>query len=121
MWAVKFAWFCNLNDRLRHHKGGFTHSTKRFGDVKLVLKQKFPSLEKARYIEKKLKNLKRKDYLKKIIEDGYIKLQWSAVAQLVEQFPVKELVAGSSPACGENFRRPWFFQGFLINLYKGRK
>ncbi|MBA7698632.1 hypothetical protein ES703_107311 [subsurface metagenome] len=65
----------NLNDRLRHHKGGFTHSTKRFGDVKLVLKQKFPSLEKARYIEKKLKNLKRKDYLKKIIEDGYIKLQ----------------------------------------------
>ena len=65
----------NLNDRLRHHKSGFTHSTKRFGDIELVFKQKYPSLEKARYIEKRLKNLKRKDYLKKIIEDGYIKLK----------------------------------------------
>ena len=65
----------NLDDRLRHHKSGLTYSTKRFGGVKLVFRQKFPSLKEARYIEKKLKNLKRKDYLKKIIEDGYIKLK----------------------------------------------
>ncbi len=64
----------NLSDRLRHHKGGFTYSTKRFGDIKLVFKQKYPSLEKARHIEKKLKNLKRKDYIDKIIKDGYIKM-----------------------------------------------
>ena len=64
----------NLGKRLKHHKGGFTPSTKRFGDVELIFQQKYESLRHARYIEKKLKNLKRKDYLDKIIKDGYIKL-----------------------------------------------
>ncbi len=64
----------NIEDRFRHHKGGFTPSTKRFGDIKLVFKQEFLSLKEARYIERKLKKLKRKDYLDKIIKDGFIKL-----------------------------------------------
>ncbi|NCO23334.1 endonuclease [bacterium (Candidatus Moisslbacteria) CG02_land_8_20_14_3_00_36_53] len=64
----------NLEKRLKHHKSGFTHSTKRFGEIKLVFKQQYDSLEKARFIERKLKRLKWKDYLKKIIKDNFIKL-----------------------------------------------
>jgi len=64
----------NLEARLRHHKGGFTPSTKRFGGVELIFQQEYKLLKDARYIEKRLKNLKRKDYLEKIIKDGYIKL-----------------------------------------------
>ncbi len=65
----------NLDNRLKHHKAGYTHSTKRFGDVELVFKQEFDTVQRARHIEKRLKKLKRKDYLKKIIEDGFIKLE----------------------------------------------
>jgi len=39
-----------------------------------VFKQQYDSLEKARFIERKLKRLKWKDYLKKIIKDNFIKL-----------------------------------------------
>jgi len=65
----------DLKDRLRHHQSGFTHSTKRFGEIKLIFKQEFSSLKQARYLEKRLKKLKRKDYLNKIIEDGHIKMK----------------------------------------------
>ncbi|MDO8536970.1 MAG: GIY-YIG nuclease family protein [bacterium] len=65
----------NLSQRLRHHRGGFTHSTKRFGEVKVVFTQSFPSLAEARKIEMRLKKLKRKDYLRKIIKDGEIKMR----------------------------------------------
>jgi len=53
--------------------GGFTPTTKRFGEIKLVFRQEFPTLKEARQIERKIKQLKRKDYVKKIIEDGFIK------------------------------------------------
>ena len=64
----------DLEKRLKHHKSGFTHSTKRFGGVKLVFAQRYNSLEEARFIERRLKQLKRKDYLKKIIRDNFIKI-----------------------------------------------
>jgi putative endonuclease len=64
----------NLENRLKHHQGGFTPSTKRFGDVKLIFSQKVDFLREARYIEKRLKKLHRKDYLQKIIKDGFIKI-----------------------------------------------
>lgn len=64
----------DLEKRLRHHKSGCTPSTKRFGEVGLVCKQFYASLKDARMVEKKLKALKRRDYLEKIITDGYIKL-----------------------------------------------
>jgi len=64
----------DLGKRLRHHIGGFTPSTKRFGKVKLVFQQEYDTLKEARFIERRLKKLKRKDYLKKIIEDGFIKI-----------------------------------------------
>lgn len=54
--------------------GGHTPSTKRFGGIELVFKQWYESLKDARIIEMKLKKLKRKDYLDKIIKDGFIKM-----------------------------------------------
>ncbi len=40
----------------------------------LVFSQKFETIADARAIEKKLKSLKRKDYIEKIIKDGHIKM-----------------------------------------------
>ena len=56
----------NLEQRLNHHFGNSTPSTKRFGGLKLVL---------SRVIEKKLKNLRRHDYIEKMVSDGYIKMK----------------------------------------------
>ena len=65
----------NLTQRLRHHLGGHTPTTKRFGEIKLVFSQEYSTLKEARKIECRLKRLKRKDYLARIIADGYIKLK----------------------------------------------
>jgi len=65
----------NLEVRLKHHLGGHTPSTKRFGELKLVFSQQYDTLEKARSVERKLKKLKRKDYLERIIGDGFIKIK----------------------------------------------
>ena len=53
----------NLERRLHQHKSGTTHSTKRMGSML------------ARQIEFKLKRLKRKDFIEKIIKEGYIKIK----------------------------------------------
>ena len=66
-----------LPARWRHHQGGFTHSTKRFGPCKIVLTQEYPTLEEARYVEQRLKKMKRKDYIEKMVNDGYIKVRQS--------------------------------------------
>lgn len=63
----------DIESRLEHHYGGFTPITKRLGRVKEVFRQEFSSLEKARRMEKKLKKLKRRDYLEKIIREGKIR------------------------------------------------
>jgi putative endonuclease len=65
----------NLVARLKHHQGGFTHSTHRFGDISCVFSQEYNTLEEARSIERKLKKLKRRDYLEKIIVEGKIKMR----------------------------------------------
>lgn len=44
------------------------------GKLNLVFSQMFDTLEEARRIEIKLKHLKRKDYIEKIIKEGYIKI-----------------------------------------------
>ncbi|HEY9584875.1 MAG TPA: GIY-YIG nuclease family protein [Candidatus Paceibacterota bacterium] len=63
----------NLSERLRHHHGGYTPSTSRMGKLTLVFKQEYGSLILAREVEKKIKMMKRKDYIEKIIKDGVIK------------------------------------------------
>jgi putative endonuclease len=65
----------DLENRLKHHLGGYTPSTKRLGKIKLVFSQKYNTIKEAMIIERKLKKLKRKDYLQKIIEDGHIKIK----------------------------------------------
>jgi len=65
----------DINQRVRHHAGGYTPSTKRLGKMHLVLTQQYSTLSEARKVERQLKKLKRKDYIRKIVADGYIKLK----------------------------------------------
>ena len=64
----------NLEKRLGKHLSGQVYSTKRMLPVQIVFSQKYPNIKTARNIENKLKKLKRRDYLNKIIQDGYIEL-----------------------------------------------
>jgi putative endonuclease len=63
------------DNRLAGHNRGNTKSTSRYRPWKLVFTQKYDSKAKAIHIEKKLKRLKRKDYLHKIIFEGRIKIE----------------------------------------------
>jgi predicted GIY-YIG superfamily endonuclease len=45
------------------------------GELKMVFKQEYSTLGEARKIETKLKKLKRRDYIRKIVEDGFIKMR----------------------------------------------
>lgn len=65
----------NLEERIKHHKRGFTPSTKSLGFDSLLLSQEYQTLKEARLVERKIKNLKRRDYIEKIIKDGYIKIK----------------------------------------------
>jgi len=64
----------DLERRIIQHKNGHTHSTHRMDKPILVFKQEYPTLAKAREIERRIKKLKRKDYIEKIIKDGSIKM-----------------------------------------------
>lgn len=61
-------------DRYKRHLSGFVFTTHRMKNPKLVFTQEYDSIEKAIKIERRLKRLKRKDYIEKIIKDGYIKM-----------------------------------------------
>jgi len=65
----------NLDQRLKQHLSGYTHSTKRLGNLVLVFSQKYSSLKQARSVEHKLKKLKRHDYIASIVKDGFIKIK----------------------------------------------
>lgn len=65
----------NLEERLKHHLGGHTPSTHRMGEVELKFSQLYDSLDEARIIEKRLKMLKRRTYIEKIINDGFIRMR----------------------------------------------
>lgn len=65
----------DIDKRIRHHNSGGTPTTKRFGEVSLVLSQYYEDIKDARSVERKLKRLKRKDYIEKMIDDGFIKIK----------------------------------------------
>ena len=65
----------NLKRRLNHHQNGHTKSTKKMGSLNLIFSQEYPTLSDARSIEKRLKQLKRRDYILKIIADGAIRMK----------------------------------------------
>ncbi len=64
----------NLERRIHQHELGHTQTTRNMAQPKIVFYQEYGDLEKARGVERKLKMLKRKDYIRKIILDGYIKI-----------------------------------------------
>ena len=64
----------DIDKRLRQHAYGHTATTNRLGVGTLVLRQEYGTLKDARSVECKLKKLKRKDYIEKIVKDGYIKI-----------------------------------------------
>ena len=63
----------NLERRLIQHTKGHTSSTKNLGEFELVFAQKMPNIQIARSIERKIKSWKRRDFIEKIINDGFIK------------------------------------------------
>lgn len=64
----------SLDRIIQQHQAGYTQTTRNMKNPELVFKQEFDSLTIARKIERKLKKLKRKDYIEKIITEGYIKI-----------------------------------------------
>ena len=70
MLAVLMIWKGGLNNT----KNGHTQTTRNMNDFEIVLKQEYESLKLARKIELKIKKLKRKDYIEKMINDGYIRI-----------------------------------------------
>lgn len=65
----------NLVRRLHQYEFGHTQTTRNMKEFKNVLAQEYPSLGIARKIERKIKKLKRKDYIEKMITDGYIRMK----------------------------------------------
>ena len=67
----------NLEMREKYHKAGNTPSTKRLGatSIEIVFSQQYDSLHEARSIERRLKKLKRRDYIEKIIREGIIRIK----------------------------------------------
>jgi len=65
----------NPTSRLAEHNQGKVKATKGKGPWILKFTQRYPIVRIARQIEYKLKRLKRRDYIEKIIKDGYVKLK----------------------------------------------
>ncbi|KXK08105.1 MAG: GIY-YIG nuclease superfamily protein [Microgenomates bacterium OLB22] len=60
--------------KLLDHNVGRVISTKHDRPWSIVVTKEYATYSEARSVELRLKKLKRKDYLKKIEEDGYIRL-----------------------------------------------
>jgi len=65
----------DLERRIKQHMSGHTHTTRRIGKFKLVFSQEYQNLKDARKIERRLKRMKRKDYIDKIVKKGRITLR----------------------------------------------
>jgi len=65
----------NIGNRLQKHNKGKVISTKGYLPFDLIFKQEYENILIAKKVEKRIKKLKRKDYLKKIINDGIIRLK----------------------------------------------
>jgi len=64
----------NLERRMSQHRYGGAKTTRGMVNPKLVLSQEFCSMMLARKVERRIKKLKRKDYIEKMVSDGYIKM-----------------------------------------------
>lgn len=57
----------DLKRRFKEHLKGYAPSTKNLGKLSLIFFQEYSTLSEARNVERRLKKLKRKDYIEKII------------------------------------------------------
>ncbi len=64
----------NYKKRISQHNSGNVTFTRNIRPLKLVLVQEYSNIKQARKIEKRLKALKRRDYIDKIVKDGFIKM-----------------------------------------------
>ncbi|PIZ66550.1 excinuclease ABC subunit C [Candidatus Roizmanbacteria bacterium CG_4_9_14_0_2_um_filter_39_13] len=64
----------NTENRLEKHNKGYVASTKNGRPWDLKISQKYQSITQAKNIEYRLKRLKRRDYIEKMIKDGYIRM-----------------------------------------------
>ena len=65
----------DITTRLRAHNAGGVKATKNLLPLKVVFKQEYPNYAIVHKIERKLKKLKRRDYIEKIIRDVKIKIE----------------------------------------------
>ena len=66
----------DLSRRLHQHEQQQTPSTKRdYEKYLLVFSQECLTLEEARTLERKIKHLKKKNYIDQIIKDGFLKIK----------------------------------------------
>ena len=65
----------DIRKRYNAHLKGEVYTSRRMKNVKIALQQEYPTIQIAKKIELKLKKLKRRDYITKIIQDGYIKMK----------------------------------------------
>jgi putative endonuclease len=63
----------NLNTRLKFHNYGLGKATRYRRPYKLVFYQEFDNIKLAQKAEAKIKSWKRKNFIEKIIKDGFIK------------------------------------------------
>jgi len=65
----------DIKNRIRQHQHGHTQTTRNMGKFNIALIQEYEDIKTARKIEFKIKGLKRKDYIEKIIKDGFIRIE----------------------------------------------
>ncbi len=64
----------DIRRRIFQHEKGDVKATRNLQPSKLEFFQEYPDIKLARKIEFRLKQLKRRDFLEKIIRDGIIKM-----------------------------------------------
>lgn len=65
----------DIDRRLREHRNGEGYTTRKFLPFSLILIHEYDTIHEARQAERRIKKMKRKDYIDKIVKDGYIKLK----------------------------------------------
>ncbi len=64
----------DIQRRIRQHQSGYVTATKYILPVRLEFHQEYNDIELARKIERRLKSLKRRDFIEKILKDRIIKM-----------------------------------------------
>jgi putative endonuclease len=65
----------NVDVRYKRHLTGWVQTTSKMKNPRIALFQEYPTIEEARKVERKIKKLKRRDYVEKMIADGFIKIK----------------------------------------------